>query len=73
MKIGIIASLVLSSVMAFREGELMSDNEYKFMRYITQFGKSYGTVAEYKFRLAIYEKRIAQHKEHNEQEGATSS
>jgi len=29
----------------------ISDVETKFMGYMTQYGKSYGTVEEYKFRL----------------------
>jgi len=35
--------------------QLMSENEYKFMSYITRFGKHYGTVAEYRFRLNLFE------------------
>jgi len=49
--------------------ELISENEYKFMSYITRFGKQYRTVAEYKFRLGLFEKRIAEHKAHNSKEG----
>ena len=68
MKFAIAA--LLATVAA---SDLMSENEYKFMAYITKYGKNYGTVAEYKFRLAIFEKRIAEHKVHNSQEGQTSS
>jgi len=53
--------------------QLMSENEYKFMSYITRFGKQYRTVAEYRFRLALFENRIAEHEAHNSKEGATSS
>ena len=49
--------------------ELISENEYKFMSYITRFGKQYRTVAEYKLRLSLFEKRLAEHKAHNEKEG----
>jgi len=29
----------------------LDDIEQKFMGYMTQYGKSYGTIAEYQFRL----------------------
>jgi hypothetical protein len=29
----------------------ISDVEHKFMGYMTQYGKSYGTIEEYQFRL----------------------
>ena len=59
-------ALLLASVSS---SELMRENEYKFMSYITRFGKQYRTVAEYKFRLGLYEKRIAEHEAHNSKEG----
>jgi hypothetical protein len=49
--------------------QLMTENEYKFMSYITKFNKQYRTVAEYKFRLNLFEKRIAEHEVHNSKEG----
>lgn len=63
------AALLVASASA---DAIISENEYKFMGYITKFGKSYGTVAEYRFRLAQYEKRIDEHKAHNSKEGQTS-
>jgi len=68
MKFTIAALLATTSAV-----ETMSENEYKFMSYITKFGKHYGTVAEYKFRLAIFEKRIAEHDAHNSKVGQTST
>ena len=73
MKIFTSLALLFGSASALADLQLISGNEYKFMGYITKFGKTYKTVAEYKLRLAIYEKRIAEHKAHNEEEGATSS
>jgi len=63
-------ALLLASASA---DQIMSENEYKFMSYITKFGKHYGTVAEYKFRLGLFEKRIAEHEAHNSKKGATST
>ena len=63
-------ALLLASASA---DQLMTENEYKFMSYITRFGKQYRTVAEYKFRLSLFEKRIAEHEVHNSKEGATST
>ena len=34
--------------------ETVAPSEYAFMKYVSDFGKSYGTVAEYKFRLAQF-------------------
>ena len=53
--------------------ETVAPSEYAFMKYVSDFGKSYGTVAEYKFRLAQFQERLAQHAEHNSQNGATST
>ena len=38
----------------------MTSEDYKFMEYITNHGKSYGTVAEFDFRSALFKKRHAQ-------------
>ena len=34
----------------------MTENDYKFMNFITKFGKSYGTVEEFNFRAALFKK-----------------
>ena len=46
--------------------------EYNFMGYLSNFNKSYGTVAEYQFRLAQFSKRVAEHTRWNAIEGQTS-
>jgi hypothetical protein len=33
---------------------LMSAQDYEFMRYVTEFGKTYGTKAEFEFRSALF-------------------
>ena len=60
-------------IAATHEFELVSETEYKFMAYVSQFNKSYGTRAEYNFRMAIFEKRIAEHARHNNVPGQTST
>ena len=59
------ATAILLAGVSAHKLELISPAEYKFMDFITQHGKSYGTVAEYKFRLEIFAKRIQEHEEHN--------
>ena len=44
--------------------ERITDEEYSYMKYVTEFGKSYGTKAEFKFRLEQYKntlKKMADH------------
>ena len=48
-----------------------SQIDTKFMEYISNHGKSYGTVAEYKFRLAQFEKLDQLIEEHNSQNGSS--
>merc|ERR1712166_1596059 len=69
MKFATVA-LIIASAAAHKE---MTETEYKYMSYISRFNKQYRTVAEYQFRLSIFEKAIAGHKVHNSKEGVTSS
>ena len=39
--------------------DVMTPEDYKFMEYITEYGKSYGTVAEFQFRLTQFKQRHA--------------
>ena len=55
------------------ETGLISEAEYEFMGYVTNYGRSYATKAEYNFRLAQFTKRTAEHKRWNAVEGQTSS
>jgi len=68
----IIATL-LASASAFKIGETMSTEDYQFMKYVSEYGKSYGTVAEYNFRLNQFKSRVAAHQLHNSENGATST
>lgn len=42
------------------EPELMTDADYKFMAHIFEYGKSYGTRAEFEFRLDVFKKNLAE-------------
>jgi len=43
----------------------MTTQEYDFMRYISEYGKSYGTKAEYNFRLGLFSEEAAKIEAHN--------
>jgi hypothetical protein len=43
------------------------------MQYMAMYGKTYGTKAEYKFRLDQFAQRLTQIEEHNSRNGETST
>jgi len=45
--------------------ELITPHERQYFDYISNFGKSYGTKAEYKFRLAEFSKKMVEIEAHN--------
>jgi hypothetical protein len=49
----------------------LNDIEHKFMGYMTQYGKSYGTIAEYAFRLEQFTRNHIAVTEHNADETQT--
>ena len=55
------------------DSEQMTMAEYKFMNFITTYGRSYGTRAEYKFRLELFSKKLAEIEEFNSKPGQTST
>ena len=55
------------------QSEIMTEEEYQFMSFISEYGRSYATKAEYQFRLAEFTKRLGQIEEHNSQNGMTST
>jgi len=44
---------------------IISHQERQFFDYVSQFGKSYGTKSEYRFRLDEFSKKLAEIEEHN--------
>ena len=45
---------------ALFSSKLMAPEDYKFMEFVTEHGKSYGTVAEFQFRSDIFKTRHAE-------------
>ena len=45
--------------------KLMTAGDYQFIDFVSQFGKSYGTVAEFEFRSAVFQDKLAYIEEHN--------
>ena len=42
----------------FKESGILTAEDYKFMNYVSTFGKRYGTKAEFEFRSAIFKKNL---------------
>jgi C1A family cysteine protease len=53
--------------------ELLTAEDHEFIRYVANYGKSYGTKAEFEFRSAQFKDSLAKIAEHNSQNGATST
>jgi C1A family cysteine protease len=45
----------------------------KFMNFISQHGRSYGTLEEFNFRQNLFNMRVAEHERHNSEPGQTST
>jgi len=55
------------------QSEIMTAEDHEFIRYVAEYGKSYGTKAEFEFRSAQFKQNLVQIAEHNSQNGQTSS
>ena len=56
------AASVIASASAM---DLMTAQDYKYMEFVTEQGRSYATVAEYNFRSEIFKANLALIEEHN--------
>jgi heme-binding NEAT domain protein len=54
-----------SALIAAASAGIMDHYDYKFMEFVTEHGKSYGTRAEYDFRAAIFKNNLKFTEEHN--------
>jgi len=54
------AAVKAAATSSIFSGDVMTPTDYKFMEHVTQYGKSYGTVAEFKFRSEVFKKRHAE-------------
>ena len=57
----------------YQSSEIITSSERQFMEYMANYGKTYGTKAEYKFRLNEFTQRLAEIEEHNSRDGETST
>jgi C1A family cysteine protease len=51
--------------------EVMDSGDYKFMEFITEHGKSYGTRAEFDFRAALFKENMEFVEKHNADKNET--
>ena len=47
------------------QDQLMTAQDYEFMRFVTEYGKTYGTVEEFNFRSALFKETLAHIEEQN--------
>ena len=47
------------------ESEVMTAQDYEFIRYVAKYGKSFGTTAEFEFRSAQFKQNLANIEEYN--------
>ena len=62
--LGLVAVNYSSEATQLFLSERVTEEEMAYMRYVTEFGKSYGTKAEFKFRLDQFKKTMAKMAEH---------
>jgi hypothetical protein len=53
--------------------EVIDNTEVKFMEFVTQYGRSYGTREEYDFRAAIFKEKLAWVQKQNADKNQTAS
>ena len=62
-----VAAALLASVSAEHFlSEVITPEELAFMKYVSEYGKSYGTKAEFRFRLEQFKKSMAKIAAHDE-------
>ena len=77
--IAALAALGLVAVNYNTEGsqlflsERITEEEMMYMKYVTEYGKSYGTKAEFEFRLDQFKQTMAKMAAHNEDNAAKST
>jgi len=66
------ALIAVTAAHNLADAGLISADEYEFMGFVSNHGRSYATKAEYNFRLAQFSKRVAEHKRWNASEQTSS-
>ena len=54
------AAVKAAAATSLFSGDVMQSEDYEFMKFVTEHGKSYGTVAEFQFRSAQFKQRHAE-------------
>jgi C1A family cysteine protease len=54
------------------QSELMTAEDHEFIKYVAEYGKSYGTRAEYEFRAAQFKQTLVKVAEHNSENGTST-
>merc|ERR1712151_930899 len=58
-------SKLLAAIGVKHADQLMTAQDYEFMRFVTEYGKTYGTKAEFEFRSNLFKKELAHIEEQN--------
>lgn len=58
-------SKLLAAVGLKNADQMMTAQDYEFMRFVTEYGKTYGTKAEFEFRSALFKEQLAHIEEQN--------
>ena len=54
------------------QGETLTAEDYEFIRYVAEYGKSYGTTAEFEFRSAQFKQTLAEINALNAENGTST-
>jgi len=68
--VALVAGLTQASELFLNNAGLLTAEDHEFIRYVAEYGKSYGTKAEFEFRAAEFKKKLAKIQEHNSQNGS---
>jgi len=76
--VGLAATVALYNMSAeqtslYQTSDVITSAERQFMQYMAEYGKTYGTKAEYQFRLNEFSKKLVEIEEHNSRNGETST
>jgi cathepsin F len=63
------AVLIMGVAQAFEK--FLSEHDHLFIRFVAEYGKSYGTQAEFDFRSAQFKKKMEQIEAHNAENGTS--
>jgi len=75
--VGLAATVALYNMSAettsLYQAETFSAAEHQFMEFVAKYGRTYGTKAEYQFRLNEFTQRLSEIEAHNSKNGETST